>query len=149
MATLFLYDRQIPYSISSISFYGNSPGAQLKLRNYSLQISLPVGFEYKLAGNNNVQLNAAATVQPSFVAVNKAYLLSSDNKNYLTQSTLSRKWNMSTNFGTYVSFNSNKLNWQIGPQVRYQLFSSYTNAYRPAEHLIDYGIRVGVSRILP
>ena len=149
-ATLLLYDKQdVPYTVSSISFYGNGPGsAHLNLSNYSLQFSLPVGLEYKLAGNDNIQLNAAATFQPLFVVVNKAYIPSTDYKNYLTQAALSRRWNMSTNFGTYVSFNSNKLNWQIGPQVHYQLFSSYSNAYRLREHFIDYGVRFGISRIV-
>ena len=110
IASLLLYDKQdLPYSISSISFYGNGPGnAVVNLRNYSLQVSLPVGLEYKLAGNNDeVQLNAFATIQPSFLIANRAYLLSTDKRNYLTQAALSSKWNMGTNFGTFVSFNSN------------------------------------------
>jgi hypothetical protein len=151
MATLLLYDKQdLPYSISSISFYANGPGnAIVDLENYTLQISLPVGLEYKLAGNNDdVQLNAFATFQPSFIVANRAYLLSTDKKNYITQSPLSNKFNAGTNFGTFVSFNSNKFSWQIGPQIRYQLFSSYKNAYRVREHFIDYGIRVGVSNLI-
>jgi hypothetical protein len=150
MATLLLYNKEgVPYSISSISFYGNGPGsAPVNLHNYSFQLSLPVGFEYKLAGNNDIQLNAFTTFQPLFVVDNRAYILSTDKKNYITQASLSHRWNMSSNFGTFISFNSNKFNWQIGPQVYYQLFSSYSSAYPLREHFIDYGIRLGISKIV-
>jgi len=150
MATLLLYNKEgVPYSISSISFYGNGPGsAPVNLHNYSFQVSLPVGFEYKLAGNNDIQLNAFTTFQPLFVVDNRAYILSTDKKNYITQASLSHRWNMSSNFGTFISFNSNKFNWQIGPQVYYQLFSSYSSAYPLREHFIDYGIRLGISKIV-
>jgi hypothetical protein len=150
MATLLLYDKErVSHLTSAISFYGNGPGsAPVNLHNYSLQVSIPVGFEYKIAGNDDVQLNASATLQPLYVVVNKAYILSTDKKNYITQASLSRKWNMSTNFGTYISFNSNKFNWQLGPQVYYQLFSSYSSAYPLREHFINYGIRLGVSKLV-
>ena len=150
MATLLLYNKeQVPHLTSAISFYGNGPGsAPVNLHNYSLQVSIPVGLEYKIAGNDHVQLNASASLQPLFVVANKAYILSTDKKNYLTQASLSRKWNMSTNFGTYISFNSNKFNWQIGPQLHYQLFSSYSDAYPLREHFINYGVRLGVSKLI-
>ncbi len=148
-ATLMLYDQtNSPYQISTISYFGNGSGAGLmNLHNYSLQLSLPVGFEYVLAGNDKMQLNAAASLQPSWVIANQAYLLSTDKLDYLSQASLSRKWNMSTNIGTFLSFNSNKFAWQIGPQVHYQLLSSYTHDYRVKEHFIDYGIRLAISKI--
>jgi len=148
MATLLLNNGGLPYTVSSISFYGNGPGsAPVNLHNYSLQLSLPVGLEYKIAGNNGVQLNASASLQPLFVVANGAYILSGDKKNYITQSSLLHRWNMSSNFGTFISFKSTKFNWQIGPQVHYQLFSSYSSAYPLREHFIDYGIRFGISKI--
>ena len=83
MATLLLYDKErVSHLTSAISFYGNGPGsAPVNLHNYSLQVSIPVGFEYKIAGNDDVQLNASATLQPLYVVVNKAYILSTDKKN--------------------------------------------------------------------
>ena len=150
MSSLLLYNQKTatPYAISSISYYGNGPGSrQADLHNYSLQLSLPVGFEYKIAGNDYLQLHAAASFQPSFVLANQAYLLSTDKKNYMTYASLSRKWNMSTNIGAFISVNSNNFNWQIGPQVHYQILSSYGKAYSVREHFIDYGVRFGVSKI--
>lgn len=150
MSGLLLYNQKtaIPYAISSISYYGNGPGSrQADLHNYSLQLSLPVGFEYKILGNDDVRLYAVASFQPSFVLANQAYLLSTDKKNYMTYAPLSRKWNMGTNIGAFISTNSNKLNWQIGPQIHYQILSSYGKAYSVREHFIDYGIRFGVSKL--
>ncbi|MEO6453392.1 MAG: hypothetical protein ABIN97_04935 [Ginsengibacter sp.] len=151
IATLILHDEKtaMPYAISAISYFGNGPGTiPVNLYNYSVQLSVPVGFEYQLAGNDRIQFSAAASFQPSLVLANQAYILSTDKRNYLTQSTLSRHWNMSTNVGTYISFASNKFKWQIGPQVHYQLLSAYANKYSVREHFIDYGIRVGVSKLI-
>src|SRR5258705_11732210 len=65
IATLLLSNQGLPYTVSSMSFYGNGPGsAPVNLHNYSLQFSLPVGFEYKIAGNDGIQLNAFGSFQP-------------------------------------------------------------------------------------
>ena len=133
---------------STMSHYGNSTGSEFtKLKNYSLQASIPIGLQYVFAENDNIRFSAAATFQPSLIIANQSYLLSSDKKNYLTAPDLLRNWNMNTSFTTYVSFSSNSFNWQIGPQVRYQLLSTYSKRYQDKEHLVNYGIRVGISKI--
>jgi hypothetical protein len=134
---------------STISSYGNGTGnEQTNLKNYNLQVSLPVGLQYSFGGNDDdVLFNVEATLQPSYVIKDHAYLLSTDGKNYLTDPSLFHNWNMNTNLGTYISFKSTSLKWQIGPQVRYQMLSSYLKAYQVKEHLINYGVRIGISRI--
>ena len=135
-------------SHSSISHYGNRTGSEFtQLKNYSLQASVPVGLEYLVAESNNVKFGAAASFQPSFIIASQAYLLSTDGRNYLQNPDLHRRWNMNTNFTLYTSFKSNSFNWQIGPQVRYQLLSSYSKKYPVKENLVNYGIRVGISKI--
>lgn len=150
MGTLILYDNAgQAYTYSDMSHFGNGTGTQdARLKNYNLQASVPIGLQYQFFSNDAIKLNAVATLQPSFVVASHAYLLSTDGRNYLTDPELSRKWNMSTNFGTYISFRSNSFNWQIGPQIHYQILSTYSNNYPYREHLIDYGIRFGVSKIL-
>jgi hypothetical protein len=96
--------------------------------------------------SDNIKFGAAAAFLPSFTISSRGYLLSTDKRNYLTAPDLFRTWNMNTNFTTYVSFASSSFNWQIGPQVRYQLLSTYTNQYPVKEHLINYGIRIGISK---
>lgn len=150
LATLILSsETPSQYNIySTVSHYGNSTGTEFtKLKNYSLQASLPIGLQYVFAENDNVKFGANATFQPTLIIANESYLLSTDKKNYLKAPELERKWNMNTSFTTYVSFSSNSFNWQIGPQVRYQLLSTYSNQYKDKEHLVDYGIRVGISKI--
>ena len=136
------------YSIySSISHYSNSRGSEFeKLKNYSLQASIPIGLQYVIAENENIKFTAALSFQPSLIFAGRAYLLSSDKKNYLTAPDLPRNWNMNTGFRTFVSFSSNSFNWQIGPEVRYQLLSTYSNRYQEKEHLVNYGFRIGISK---
>lgn len=150
LATLTLNsETPAQYNIySSVSHYGNSTGSEFTtLKNYSLQASFPIGLQYVFAENDNVKFSAAATFQPSLIIANQSYLLSTDKKNYLTAPEIVRNWNMNTSFTTYVSFSSNLFNWQIGPQVRYQLLSTYSKRYQDKEHLVNYGIRVGISKI--
>ena len=150
ISTLLLNsETQGQYTVySAMSHYGNSTGNEFtKLKNYSLQASLPIGLQYVFAGNDDIKFSAAFSVSPSVIISSNAYLLSADKKNYLTYPDLFRKWNMNTSFATYVSFSSNSFNWQIGPQIRYQLLSTYSKQYQEKEHLVNYGIRIGISKI--
>ena len=141
-----------PYSLSTLSIYGNNTGTgqsnEITLHNYSFQASVPVGLQYEVWSNSNIKLNAIATFQPSFTLANQSYILSTDKRNYLTDKDLLRTWNLNTNFGTYVSFKTNSFNWQIGPQIRYQILSTFSSNYPSKEHRIDYGMRLGVTKII-
>ncbi len=135
------------YSRNFVTHYGDGTGkSTVMLHNYSYQASIPMGVQYALWGNDNLQVNLAANFEPSLVFKADAYLLSGDGKNYVNVPDLMRKWNFSSNFGPFVSFSSNKFRWNIGPTVRYQWLSTYQKSYTVKEHLIDYGIRLGISK---
>jgi hypothetical protein len=137
----------MPYAFSNISYYGNGAGvAPANLRNYTVNISLPVGLEYLIGGNEKVKYYVAATAQPVLALATKSYILSTDNKNFLTNRQMARHINMATNFGAFMSVNSKKLNWQLGPQVNYQMLSSFTDIYPVKEHYINYGIKLAFGR---
>ena len=147
-ANLFLKDPSTGdvYSKSYITHYGNGTGQTVvSVRNYSLQGSLPVGLQYEFAGSDKIKFNIYANFQPSLVIKSNAYILSSDGNNYINDPDLLRKFNMNSNFGAFITFNSAKFKWQIGPNVRYQWLSTYKKDYPIQEHLIDYGIRIGIS----
>ena len=148
-ATLMLKDQSsgLPYAQTFITHYGNGEGQnQISLANYSLQVSLPVGLQYALFNNNKFQIKVASTIEPSFILKSNSYIISSDQRYYVNDPTLLRKINLNGNIGSYVTFKSNKVNWQIGPNFRYQLLSTYEDIYPIKEHLMDYGIRIGISR---
>ncbi|MEO7801057.1 MAG: hypothetical protein ABIR81_03615, partial [Ginsengibacter sp.] len=148
-ATLLLQNERtgMPYAFSNISYYGNGVGvAPINLRNYSVSMSLPVGLEYLLGGNDRVKFYAAATAQPVLALTSRTYVLSTDNKNYLRNARMARHINMATNFGAFMSVNSKKINWQLGPQVNYQVLSSFTDVYPVKEHYVNYGIKLAFGR---
>ncbi|MEO8414398.1 MAG: hypothetical protein ABI472_12100 [Ginsengibacter sp.] len=148
-ATLLLREpgTGVAYAQSYITHYGDGTGQTIvALHNYSWQASLPVGFQYEFFGNDKIQVKAGADIEPSLVFKSSAYILSSDGNNYVNDPSLLRKWNVSSNFGAFVSFNSSKFKWQIGPNIRYQWLSTYQKVYTVKEHLIDYGIRIGISK---
>ena len=135
------------YAKNYLTHYGDGTGLlAVPLRNYSLQASLPVGLQYELFGNKKLQFSTAANFAPSLILKSNAYLLSSDGANYINDPSLLRKWNMSSNFGLFATFRSHNLKWQIGPNVRYQWLSTYKKDYTINEHLIDYGLRIAVSK---
>lgn len=115
------------------------------LENLYFQVSAPVGLEVKIHGTKNAKFGIASTIQPTYIMSDRAYLLSYDYKNYTEVPWLIRKWNVNTALETFVSYSTGKMQWQVGPQVRYQLLSSFVDEYPVKENLFDFGLKVGVS----
>jgi hypothetical protein len=135
------------YSKSYITFYGDGQSySQIGLTNYSMQFSIPLGIEYQVWGNQKMQINIASAVEPSVVLQSNSYIISSDKRNYVQDPDLMRKMNLGGNFGAFISFGSSKIKWHIGPDLYYQLLSTYKTEYTGKEHLINYGIRIGLSK---
>jgi len=133
-------------SVDIISSHRNFSGYKSDwLQNFYFEISAPVGVEIDLAGDDRVQFGVAATIQPTYILGDRAYLLSTDYKNYAEVPWLIRRWNVSTGFETFVAYSTGKINWQVGPQVRYQLLPSFVDKYPVKENLFDFGLKVGVS----
>jgi hypothetical protein len=138
-------NNQVDY-LGSVTSYRNFGGNSSDwLQNLYFQLSAPVGVEVNLPSKKNVRFGVASTLQPTYVVGERAYLISSDYKNYTEVPWLTRKWNVATNLETFVSYSTGKMQWQVGPQVRYQLLSSFNSKYPVKENLFDFGLKVGVS----
>lgn len=138
-----------PSSISNYTQLRNFGGyAVQNLQNQYFQLSVPIGIEVNILGNNKLQLGIAGTVQPTYLLNRNTYLISSDYKNYTKEPSLVRRWNVNTSTETFVSYKTAGLKWQVGPQIRYQLFSSYTDKYPIKEYLIEYGVKIGVTKTI-
>jgi hypothetical protein len=118
-----------------------------KLNSSTYQVSIPIGADLKLAEINRFKWYAGATVQPGYVLAGNPYLISADMKNYIYDISLLRKWNVNTSFETFVTMNLKKNTvLSVGPQFRYQLFSTYTKRYTYDEKLYNLGMKVGFTR---
>lgn len=115
------------------------------LKNYYLSVSVPIGAEVTLFGNKHTSVGIAGTIQPTYVVRDRAYLISTDYKNYAKVPWLVRRVNMSTGFEAFVNYGKGKTRWQVGPQVRYQLLSSFHNKYPVKEYLFDFGLKLGIT----
>lgn len=132
-------------TVSTITNYRNIGGYKADwLHNFYISISAPVGLDLKLSGNNKTSVGIAGTIQPTYTLGNRAYLLSADFKNYAEVPSLTRKWNLNTGFEIYAGYSTGKLDWRIGPNVRYQVFSSFVDKYPIKEHLFDFGLKLGL-----
>lgn len=115
------------------------------LNNSTSQVSVPVGLEVKIAGNQKLQWFAGATVQPGLTIGGNAYALSANNQYYINEPSLLRKGNINTAVETYFSYKTgNGVRVIAGPQLRYQLFSTYKAQYNYTEKLYNLGLKVGV-----
>ncbi len=147
--TLHDFATNTNYEILRTTPYSNHSGLKAtKLHNETFQISIPIGADLKLMGNEKIQWNIGATIQPTFIAGGKDYLISSDKRNYVKEPSLLNKWNLNAGLETFITFKFNGLNWQVGPQFRTQLYSTNSKQYIVEERLLNYGIKFGVSKII-
>lgn len=140
-------NNRIDTTITTLAIYRNNNGyypAELVNRYY--QLSVPVGLEWEIIGNKRIQFNIAGSIQPTYLINRNAYLLSTNFKNYSENPDMVRSFNINSNIETYISFKAGDFKWQIGPQLRYQPYSTFIPQYPIKEHLLDYGIKLGLSK---
>ncbi len=137
-------------TISAFTYLRNQNGYMREsLHNRYFQISMPVGVDIKIIGDDRLQLNTAATFQPFYVMANSTYLLSNDYNNYVKERSLVRKWNYAASMEVYISHTTKRgVKWQVGPQFRYQLQPNYSSRYPIKEYLTEYGLKFGIIKPL-
>ncbi len=113
----------------------------VNFRSETYQVSLPVGVELKLLGKEKLHWDIGATIQPTYVMA--------ANLHGTKESTSLNNWNLNAGFETFVTYKVNGLTWQLGPQFRYQIMSTYGKNYTSNENLANYGVKLGVSKVLP
>ena len=144
---------------SFLGYYGNTITAYSNIQNFGgnsqkdlynryFQLSAPLGFEMRIMGNNRLQLHVAATVQPTYLLNRNSYLLTTDYSDYTREPSLFRRWNVNGAVEAFLSYRVGGLRWQIGPQLRYQFLSTYSDQYPIRENLKEYGIKIGVSKTI-
>ncbi|HTE23164.1 hypothetical protein [Flavitalea sp.] len=133
-------------SYSSISNFG---GNSVKdIQNQYFQLSAPIGVELKLIGGKRMGLHLAGTIQPTYLLNRNTFLITTDYRSYTHEPSLVRRWNMNTSAEAFVSYNTGGIIWQVGPQFRYQVLSSYSSKYPIRENLMEYGVKIGVSKTI-
>lgn len=134
-------------TVATWTYYRNQDGYKSDwLKNYYFSVSAPIGAEFRIAGNQKTSLGVAGTIQPTYIIRDRAYLLSTDYKNYAEVPWLIRRANINTGFEAFVNYTSRSgVKWQVGPQVRYQVLSSFQNRYPVKENLFDFGMKIGVT----
>jgi len=125
-----------------------SGNAQQEIANQYFELSMPVGVEVRLFGNEKIQWDVAGTVQPTYLLNRNSYLITTDYKNDTREPSLVRRWNVNAGVETYIAYNTGTVRWQVGPQFRYQMLSTYENKYPIKEYLMEYGFKIGVSKTI-
>jgi len=132
-------------SLATYSNYRNSGTSANWLENFYFQVAVPVGVEVILTENKNLKWGITGTIQPTYVIGDRAYVISSDYKNYAEFPDVMRRWNISTGVGTFVGYSTGRINWQVGPHLRYQHLSSFVSELSVKEKLYAIGLKVGAT----
>lgn len=147
--TITLKDNDQFYQSARTSPFSNNGGiTPVKLHHDTYQVSIPMGADFKILGNDNVQWNVGASIQPTYVFGGESYLISSDKRNFIKESSLINRWNVNAGFETFVSFKVDGFTLQLGPQFRKQLFTTNSSQYTIQEKLTNYGIKFGITKII-
>jgi hypothetical protein len=146
-AALNTYFGYVADSLNSVPGSGTDKNPQHYQNKYYV-ISVPVGVEMKVAGSGRVQLHVGATLQPSYLLNTDAYVLTNDYKGYSKDAQAYRRWNVNAGAEAYISYGVGNVRWELGPQVRYQIFSTYKDSYPLKENMLNYGIRIGISKTI-
>jgi hypothetical protein len=132
-------------SLATLSNYRNSGTSANWLENFYFQVAVPVGVEVILTENKNFKWGISGSIQPTYVIGDRAYVISSDYKNYAKFPDIMRRWNISTGVGTFVAYSTGRINWQVGPHLRYQHLSSFVSELSVKEKLYAIGLKVGAT----
>jgi|GEM_PF-940528 len=136
-------------TINLLTAYRNNNGiSSAEIVNKFLQVSIPIGIDWQVIGNQKIGLNLAASIQPTYVIKSDPFVLSSNFKNYTRNSNMLRQWNINSSVEAYLTIKTGDYRWQIGPQVRYQQLPTLKSAYPIHENLVDYGFKVGITRFI-
>ncbi|MBU3743926.1 MAG: hypothetical protein FGM61_05165 [Sediminibacterium sp.] len=147
LSSLSLVNTRGVETIQFYSPYNNNTGYRATtLHNDLYQIAAPVGIQWKMLNGKKWGVTAEASVQPTFTIQANTWLISSDYKHYTNGNDLLRKWNVNTGAGIQLNYQSRNAIISVGPQVRYQHLPTYSNLYPVKENLIDYGIRLSITR---
>ena len=135
--------------INAISKHRSKNGySQTWLKNLHAMISVPIGAELTILGNQNISLNIGGSLQPTYILRHDAYMLSTNLNNYAKENSLNRNFNINSSAEVFITVQKAGLKWTFGPQIRYQLLSSYKKEYPIIEHLKDYGFKIGLSKTI-
>ncbi len=152
ITTILLNDPSTGYSYAAArtsttaNIYNSNALQPVTLHNRTYQVSLPVGLAYKLSSKNNVDWFAGASVQPTYVFGGNAHLISSDLKSYVSDPSSISTWNLNLGFETYMNFKLGGYQLQVGPQVRYQVYSTYRKNVALIEKPYAVGFKLGLSK---
>lgn len=118
------------------------------LKNRFYQVSLPIGLDYKIAEHGKLSWNVAASVQPTYTFDKEPFVVSTNFKDYADGSKLMRNWNVNGNVETYLSYKMGSVKWQVGPQFRYQFMPTMSQNYPIKEYLLNYGLKIGFTKVI-
>lgn len=147
LSSLSLVNNRGVETISFYSPYNNNNGYRSTILNNDLyQVSAPVGIQWKMLEGKKWGLAVEASVQPTLSLKANTWLVSSDYKHYTEGKDLLRKWNINSAAGIQLTYAGKNAILGVGPQIRYQHLPTYSNLYPIKENLIDYGIRLSITR---
>jgi hypothetical protein len=140
------YSFVAPRTTTTSNSFNDAALQPVTLHNRTYQLSVPIGVGYKISSKDNVDWFAGVSVQPTYVFGGKANIISSDLKSYVSEPSSIRTWNLNLGFETHMNFKLGSYDLQVGPQVRYQVNSTYKKSVALVEKPYAIGLRFGLTK---
>ena len=138
-----------PDTLNTVSSYRTTEGSYpITLNDRHYEISLPIGVDWTVMSFKKLSVGIAGSVQPTYTFDKQPFVITSDFKNYVNGSSLMRNWNINTSVETFIAYSIGGYTFQVGPQFRYQQLPTFNSQYPVREHLLDYGLKIGVSKAI-
>jgi len=134
--------------VSVTSFINQNGKAETTLTNKFIEFGIPIGFDVEVASGRIGKLFVSGSFQPTYTAFSKGYLLTTDYSKYVERQDLFTQFNINTAIEAYLQVPGKAVNLQIGPQLRYQATPGTIQGYGVKQHLVDYGLKIGVMKSL-
>lgn len=129
-----------------ISTNANINGQPLYLNNETYQISIPLGANFKLAGRDALEWYVGTTLQPTFVIPGTSSVLLDDALKSAFDNANIRTWNVNGGLEMFITYKiNNKVLLNAGPQLRYQMLSTYQKDNNYYERPYNLGLKLGLT----
>ena len=153
-----------PYSGQVSNNFSTSPGGNSNLGVYSnyasglskvvtihnqyLGMEIPLLLNVELPMKNGWKLNLTSGLGVNFLLYKRVHIISPTYQRYFSDNSLVKNRDLIYDFSSYLSLPISRkkgIDFQIGPDFQYLLFSTYSQNYMVEEHPFSFGLRMGIS----
>jgi hypothetical protein len=118
-------------------------------RNYSVDLSIPIGLSLAVVDEKKWQCRIQGTLQPGLKLSDKTALISANQSSYIYEPRMINEWSLHAGLAALVVLPvDDNLHFSFGPSVRYQLSRQFQSSYVYRENRYNTGMTISLLKSL-